>query len=134
MSVAEPLSVHHLAVLVADLDRAEAFYSGVLGLPVRQRHRDDAGAPRSVWVGLGGAGFLALERAGTAGPRRGEAAPGWHCVALAIPAAARAAWRARLLAAGVAVERESRFSLYARDPDGNLVALSHHPCAADEGK
>lgn len=122
-----PLWVHHLAVVVCDLARAEAFYAGVLGLPVVRRWTDDAGAPRSVWLDLGGGAFLAVERAGAAGPTRADEAPGWHCVALGIAPSEREAWRRRLAAGGVVVERESAYTMYARDPDGNLVALSHYP-------
>lgn len=134
---ARPLRVHHLAVTVRDLARAEAFYAGVLGLPVERRWTDDAGAPRSVWLSLGEGAFLAVERAPAtigdpprvppdgAAPERGGA--GWHCVALAIPRGERDAWRSRLAAGGAPVERESPFTLYARDPEGNLVALSHYP-------
>ncbi|WP_437908501.1 VOC family protein [Sorangium sp. So ce327] len=122
-----PLSVHHLAVVVRDLVRAEAFYAGVLGLPVVRRWTDEAGAPRSVWLELGGGAFLAVERAGAAGPMRADEAPGWHCVALGITPSEREAWRRRLAAGGVIVERESAYTMYARDPDGNLVALSHYP-------
>lgn len=125
------LSVHHLAVLVRDLARAEAFYAGVLGLVVSKRWSDAAGGPRSVWVELGGGAFLALEKATVDAPLRNEGAPGWHCVALGIAVEERAAWRERLAAAGFEVERESEFTLYARDPDGNLVALSHHPTPAN---
>ncbi|WP_437328809.1 VOC family protein [Sorangium sp. So ce381] len=121
------LSVHHLAVVVRDLARAEAFYAGVLGLPVARRWTDDAGAPRSVWLDLGGGAFLAVERAEAAGPTRADEAPGWHCVALGIAPSEREAWRRRLAAGGVVVERESAYTMYARDPDGNLVALSHYP-------
>jgi catechol 2,3-dioxygenase-like lactoylglutathione lyase family enzyme len=125
------LSVHHLAVVVADLARAERFYVGVLGLSVVRRWDDDAGRPRSVWVALGDAGaFLAIERAGADGPTRADEAPGLHCVALGIAPDEREAWRRRLAEHGVAVERESPFTLYVRDPDHNLVGLSHHPHAA----
>jgi len=125
------MAVHHIAVVVADLDRAEAFYRGVLGLPVQRRFADDADRPRSVWLDLGGGAFLAVERAAAPGPTRAGDAPGWHCVALGIQVTEREAWRARLGAAGVAVERESPYTLYVRDPDGNLVGLSHwpEPCA-----
>ncbi|KYF78565.1 lactoylglutathione lyase [Sorangium cellulosum] len=123
------LSVHHLAVVVRDLERAEGFYAGVLGLPVVRRWTDEAGAPRSVWLELGGGAFLAVERAAAAGPTRADEAPGWHCVALGIGPSERAAWRRRLVEAGVAIERESAYSMYARDPEGNLVALSHYPHA-----
>lgn len=123
----QPPSLHHLAVVVRDLVQAEAFYRTVLGLPVLQRWSDAAGAPRSVWLSLGAGAFLAVEKAAAADPQRADAAPGWHCVALAIARSDRPAWRARLQAAGVVIERESPYSLYARDPDGNLFALSHWP-------
>jgi len=128
-----PLGVHHLAVVVRDLDRAEAFYAGVLGLDVDRRWADDAGAPRSVWLTLGGGAFLAIEL----GPRTAAIPdppvspatdpPGWHCVAFGIAPDEREGFRARLAAAGFPVERETAYTLYARDPEGNLVGLSHHP-------
>lgn len=125
------MKVHHLAVLVADLARAEAFYAGVLGLPVVRRHADAAGRPRSSWLGLDGDAFLAVELAGDAGgARRADDAPGWHLAALHIAPDEREAWRSRLAAAGHPVLRETAFTLYTRDPDGNWVALSHHPCPA----
>jgi catechol 2,3-dioxygenase-like lactoylglutathione lyase family enzyme len=128
--MADPLSVHHLAVVVRDLGRAEAFYAGALGLPVLRRWDDAAGAPRSIWLALGGEAFLAVERADP-GAGEGPAGAGWHCVAFGIRREEREAVRARLAAAGVAVERESAFTLYVRDPEGNLVGLSHWPDAAE---
>lgn len=125
--IAAPLALHHLAVVVADLDAAERFYCGVLGLPVARRWQDELGAPRSIWVALGAGAFLAIERATAAEPRRVDRAPGWHCAALGIAPGERQAWRERLQAAGCPVERESAYTLYVRDPDGNIVALSHYP-------
>ena len=124
---ARPLAVHHLAVLVRDLARAEAFYAGVLGLEVARRWTDEAGAPRSVWLTLGGGAFLAVERADELAPPREPGSPGWHCVALGIARHEREAYRARLAAAGFPVERESPYTLYTRDPEGNLLGLSHYP-------
>lgn len=121
-----PLAFHHLAVVVRDLARAEAFYVGLLGLSVDRRWDDEQGAHRSTWVDLG-AGFLAIERAAADGPVRTDEAPGFHCLALQIPAEERELWRARLTAAGHPIERESGFTLYVRDPDGHLVGLSHFP-------
>ena len=126
-----PPRVHHLAVVVSDLVASERFYGEVLGMPVVRRWADEAGAPRSVWLGLDGGAFLAVERAGARDGGRRDEAPGWHCVALAIEKGEREAVRARLGAAGHPIERASAFTLYVRDPDGNLVALSHWPDAAD---
>ena len=125
--VAAPSAVHHLAVKVRDLDRAEAFYAGVLQLTITRRHDDERGRPRSIWFGLGGTTFLAVERAERGEPVRFDDAPGWHCIALAIPLEEREAWRARLAEKGFPVEHETAYTLYVRDPEGAVVALSHHP-------
>jgi catechol 2,3-dioxygenase-like lactoylglutathione lyase family enzyme len=114
--------LNHLAVVVTDLGRAEAFYRGFLGLEVVRRQEG-----RSIWLGLDAGAFLAVELATAAEPRRADDAPGWHCVALTIPRSDRELWRARAAQAGLAIERESPYTLYLRDPDGNLVALSHYP-------
>jgi catechol 2,3-dioxygenase-like lactoylglutathione lyase family enzyme len=120
------LGVHHLAVVVADLARAEDFYTRVLGLSVIQRFTDAKGKPRSVWVTVGWA-FLAIEIAHAEGPRRDNEAPGWHCVALCIQPEERETWTLRLRDYGIALERETDYSIFFRDPDGNLLALSHYP-------
>ena len=113
------------------------FYRDVLGLPVLAEHPGPDGALRSVWMGLPGA-FLALETVtGEAAPpsafRNGT--PGWFLVALRISPTDRAAVRAELQRAQVAVEHETGWTLYVRDPEGNRVALSHHPDpASDAGR
>lgn len=129
MSAPPVRGVSHLAVVTTDLDRAEGFYAGVLGLSVARRLDDDAGRPRAVWLDLGAHAFLALERAGARGPRRDDAAPGLHCLALDIDPGERSAWVRHLEAAGIAVEHETDYTVYVRDPDGALVALSHYPVA-----
>jgi catechol 2,3-dioxygenase-like lactoylglutathione lyase family enzyme len=121
--------LHHLAIRCAELERCERFYREVLGLPVLQRHPGADGQERSVWLGLGGGAFLALERAEDAGEGRpwSDGRAGLHLVALRIGAAERAGWEARLAAAGVEVVHRTSWTLYLRDPEGNRIGLSHHP-------
>jgi glyoxylase I family protein len=127
-----PSGVHHLAVQVRDLQAAERFYCGVLGLLVSRRWPwpDGRQGERSLWVALGAAGsFLALEACeGAPEPRPfADPRPGLHLVALAIERGDRALWEARLAAAGVPVVHRSRYTLYVQDPEGNRVGLSHFP-------
>jgi hypothetical protein len=116
--------VHHIAVQVLDLERARAFYVDVLGMRETKRQ------PHSIWV-QAGATIVMLERG-----ERARDAPwvspetGLHLLALTISRAERDAWRDRLQAAGVPLERESPYTLYCRDPDGTRVGLSHYPHAS----
>src|SRR6185312_17507028 len=122
---------HHVAVQVRDLKAAEAFYAGLLGLPVTRRWPAGDGTERSLWLDVGNGAFLALERADpsaeppSAQPFKDSDA-GWHLVALAIAAAERAVWERRFEQAGVAVVHRTDFTIYVRDPDGNRVGLSHY--------
>ena len=120
---------HHLAIQCADLDRCERFYREVLGLAVTRRWPGADGRDRSVWLDLGGGGFLALERAGEPPAGRPWTDPhaGLHLLALRIKAGERAAIEARLGAAGVEVAERTGWTLYLRDPEGNRIGLSHHP-------
>jgi glyoxylase I family protein len=129
---ARVLGAHHVAVQVRALAAAEAFYTGVLGLPVLRRWPEPDGTPRAVWLDLGDGTFLALEKAAPDAvlPRErpfrdGQA--GVHLVALRIAPEARNAWETRLAAHGVEVVHRSKWTLYVRDPEGNRVGLSHHP-------
>lgn len=115
-------SIHHIALQVRDLARAEAFYHGVLELPVARRLTDPQGVPRSVWLTLGNNGLLMLERGDTA-----QAPGGWHLVAFAIAPTERATLEAALQARGVAIVGRSDHTLYIRDPEGNRLGLSHWP-------
>jgi len=109
-----PRGVHHVAIDVRDLDAAEAFYGGVLGLPLLARHATPDGAPRSVWLDMGDGAILMLER--------GAGGHGKYVLALRIAREERAAWSAKL-----AVQASTAYTLYVLDPDGNKVGLSHYP-------
>jgi glyoxylase I family protein len=126
-----PTRVHHVAIKVADLARAEAFYVALLGLPVLRRWPTPDGlGERSLWLDLGQGAFLALERADGEAAAKAEDAAGLHLLALAIPRGERDAWEARLGQAGCPVYQRTAFTLYVHDPEGNRIGLSHWPDAA----
>jgi catechol 2,3-dioxygenase-like lactoylglutathione lyase family enzyme len=121
------MALHHVALRVRDLQRAEAFYTAVLGLRVERRWQDHAGEPRSVWLDLGGGPLLMLERAPSAAI---PGALGWHMIALTIARSEREAIVERLSEQGVSVVAETDYTVYIQDPEGNRVGLSHWPDAA----
>jgi catechol 2,3-dioxygenase-like lactoylglutathione lyase family enzyme len=119
------------AVYARDLDAAEAFYGGTLGLARIQR----VGA-RHVFFRAGVQVVLVFnpdETVKTPGnpripvPPHGAEGPGHLC--LAAPAEEIAAWRARLEAAGVGIEADFHWpngarSIYVRDPAGNSIEIA----------
>jgi glyoxylase I family protein len=124
---------HHVALQVHDLERTAAFYRDLLGFPELQRHLHADGSLRSIWVGVPGGGFLAIEAASHPPPRElleepfRHGRPGLLLLAFRIPRAAREGALAAFERAGVRLEHQTRWSLYVRDPEGNRIALSHHP-------
>jgi catechol 2,3-dioxygenase-like lactoylglutathione lyase family enzyme len=118
--------IHEAALYVDDLAEAERFWRG-LGLVFVGRSDG-----RHVFFRAGRDMLLVFDahataRPGSGVPPHGAAGPG-H-VAFDVPdAAALDAWRARLEAAGVAIEHEHEWpnggrSLYFRDPAGNSLEL-----------
>lgn len=119
------------ALYAADLDAAEAFYGGTLGLERIQRVGD-----RHVFFRAGPSVVLIFNPAETAKPPsnpalpvppHGAAGPGHLC--LVAEAADLERWAARLAAAGVAVEADFRWpngarSIYFRDPAGNSLEFA----------
>jgi catechol 2,3-dioxygenase-like lactoylglutathione lyase family enzyme len=124
------LRVLESALYVDDLDRAVAFFRDVIGLEPM------VGAPgRLVAMNAGGATVLLLFHRGstTAGL---QSAGGWipphdgaGPVHMAFAIEDAAAWEARLVEHGVAIESRVKWdrggtSLYFRDPDGHSIELA----------
>jgi catechol 2,3-dioxygenase-like lactoylglutathione lyase family enzyme len=114
------------SLYAADLDAAERFYAGVLGMEVITRVPG-----RHVFFRCGARVFLVFDAARTleagALPPHGASGPG-H-VAFAVAEADLPAWRAQLEAHGVEVETDFAWpkggrSLYFRDPAGNSIELA----------
>jgi glyoxylase I family protein len=109
--------LHHLALRVADVERALGFYGGVLGLAEIERHHAD-GRLRSIWLAADDV-VLMIElalRGRPAGMGSG------HLLCFAIDDLG--AWEARLAEAGVVIEDRTPSTLYVSDPDGHRVGLS----------
>jgi len=120
---------HHVAIQARDVERVTAFYRDLLGFPELTRHHRPDGSLRSVWVSVPGGAFLAIEAVGGApeqAPFRHEQ-PGLLMLAFRIPRAEREAAVSAFTRAGISLEHETRWTVYVRDPEGNRVALSHHP-------
>ncbi|MBI4184894.1 MAG: VOC family protein [Proteobacteria bacterium] len=118
-------TIGHVHLKVADLERALAFYCGVLGFELTQRYGRDA-----AFVSAGGyhhhIGLNTWESRGG-----GPAPPGttglYHVAILYPTRAALADALRRLIAANVPLEGASDHgvseALYLRDPDGNGLEL-----------
>lgn len=119
------MRVLETCLYAADLDAAEAFYSGVLGLTL---HSKVSG--RHLFYRLDGAMLLIFNPAASARPGDVPAhagKPGGH-VCFTLEAAETDAWEARLRACGLTVTRyawgDRGESLYFGDPAGNVLELA----------
>jgi glyoxylase I family protein len=124
--------IHHVTLLVADVERSLAFYRNLLGLRlVKQTVNDDDPSARHLIFGdeEGRPGTLitCLEY-----PDLEEGAVGrgsTHHFALAVETEAElAAWRDYLTSKGVptteVLDRGDFKSIYLRDPDGHIVEIA----------
>ncbi len=119
-------SVIETAIYVDDLDDAEDFYVGILGLPMIGKEPG-----RHVFFQVGDSNVLLAFLAettltGDALPHHGASGPGHF--ALGIETQSLDAWRRHLNAHGVSIEQEVEWprggkSIYFRDPAGNSVEL-----------
>jgi len=117
--------IGHVHLKVADIDRALAFYCGVLGFRLMQRR-----GPQVAFISAGGyhhhIGLNTWESRG--GPSPAPGTTGLHHLAVLYPTRATLADALRrLIAAGIPLEGASDHgvseALYLRDPDDNGVEL-----------
>lgn len=128
---ATPTGVLEAAVYVDDLDAAEGFYGGVVGLPVLTRA--DA---RHVFFACGQSVVLAFVAEKTRVPPgedqlpvppHGAVGPGHIC--FSVPGEDLDGWAAHLAAEGIDIEADFHWphgprSIYVRDPAGNSVEFA----------
>jgi len=126
-----PTAILESALYADDLKAADAFYAGLLGLPVI------AGVEgRHVFFRVGQGVLLVFDPDATEVPSPNPALPvpthgarGPGHVCFAATRAEIAAWRERFVAAGMEIEAEFDWpngarSLYVRDPAGNSVEFA----------
>ena len=118
--------LHHLAVGSRDVERLARFYRDLLELREVTRHLHADGSLRSVWLDLGGA-LLMIES--TDEPPRSVVGVGAgpFLIAFRVERERRASMEQRLSEASVVIESRTEWTSYARDPDGNRIALSSYP-------
>ncbi|MDX1434667.1 MAG: VOC family protein [Gammaproteobacteria bacterium] len=119
-------SLGHVVLKVADLQRSEKFYHGVLGMPVCARF-DEQGM-KMTFFSLGNHHDLAIAEVSGREAAGGDEAVGLHHVAFCIGTTLDELIEAKahLEAAGVSpvpVDHEVTKSLYFADPDGNRVEV-----------
>ena len=124
MTEASGARIGHVHLRVADLDRAIAFYEGVLGFPVQQR------MPGAAFLGADGyhhhIGLNVWQSRGGTPPPRGHTGL-FHTAFLYPDRPSLAAVTRRVLKAGIVLTGASDHgvseAVYLNDPDGNGVEL-----------
>lgn len=117
--------LHHLACGTRDVEKLARFYREVLELPEIARHVESDGALRSIWLDLGGA-ILMLERTSAVREPVHGVGAGLFLLALRVTPEQREILERRLEASGAVIEDRTPYTSYARDPDGNRIAISHY--------
>ncbi|MGQ0507644.1 MAG: VOC family protein [Myxococcaceae bacterium] len=121
---------HHLAIQVRDLERTAAFYRQVVGMPEQVRHTRPDGSVRSIWLTLPTGAFLALEQVTGSPPEAppfSHEQPGLHVLAFGISRQDRPALLKELEAMKIPIVKQTRWTVYVQDPEGNRIGFSHHP-------
>ena len=123
--IAAGTKVGHIHLKVADLDRAIAFYSGVLGFELQQRY-----GPQAAFLSAGGyhhhIGLNTWESLGGTAPAPGTTGL-YHTAFLYPKRADLADALRRLIKAGISIDGSADHgvseAIYLRDPDQNGVEL-----------
>ena len=117
-------SLGHVVIKVRNQQRAEAFYNGLLGMPIAAR----SGSPAMTFFTLGNHHDFAIAAIGDDAPNAPANSPGLFHVAFKIGTRIDELREAKLHleAAGlevVAYDHDVTQSIYVKDPDSNTVEL-----------
>jgi glyoxylase I family protein len=112
------------------VERVATFYRDVLGLTEDRRHQDAAGRLRSIWLRAEST-LLMIEVTTASSPAVEGIGAGPFLLAFSVAPAERDDFEKRLERAGASIESRTAYTSYARDPEGNRIAISHHPHEAE---
>jgi len=110
--------LHHITILVRDLDVAAAFYDGSLGLTRKTRPPFDS---RGIWYDVDGIEVHLIETPGV--PDRHEGHPAFAVADIRKAVAQCLAGGATLQQDTFVRSHDNSLSAFLRDPDGNLIEL-----------
>jgi glyoxylase I family protein len=121
--------IHHITLLVSDLDRSLAFYRNVLGLRLVKQtvNEDDKAARHFIFGDADGMLITCLEYPDLEEGKVGRGST--HHFALSVESQAElAAWKQYLDEKGIPttdlMDRGDFRSIYLRDPDGHIVEIA----------
>lgn len=117
-------ALHHLALGAHDVTGVAAFYKQAFGLEIDREHQRSDGTVRSIWLRIGSL-LLMIEHTEEPIRRVEGVGHGPFLLAFWVSASERTEVEARLLRLGAPIESRTKYTSYARDPEGNRVAISH---------
>lgn len=117
--------LHHIALGANEPATLAAWYQQLFDLPEVDRHHAD-GRVRSVWLSLGDGAVLMIERTGRTRPEVDGVDAGPFLLAFEVAEEEHDELARRLEAAGATIEDRTEYTSYARDPEGNRIAISHY--------
>jgi glyoxylase I family protein len=118
------MRLHHVAVGARDVETLAAFYGRVFELPEVRRFQYADGRLRSVWLKSEDL-IVMIERSESSRSVSEAGRAGPFLLAFEVSPERHRAVERSLESAGAPIESRTEFTSYARDPEGNRVAISH---------
>jgi len=118
-------ALHHVALGAQNIERLADFYQDFFALSALKIHYDDSGEIRSIWLDLS-PGILMLEKSAHTDARLKDMAlgKGPFLLAFTIEEKDKERFLQKLTEQNLALEGQTDFTLYFRDPEANRVAIS----------
>lgn len=129
------VQLHHVALGAEDVRLVAEFYSQAFDLPTVKEHLYDDGALRSIWLKTGDTLLMIEHVADERASEPDGEHPRWvrhlgrgpFLLAFSVSPSEAFEVEERLISLGAVIESRTEHSAYARDPEGNRIAISHFP-------